>query len=489
MEEFQVKLLKLLNVSDKRAALENFCQQTAEISQFDFLWDQEKTDLKLPPYGGFKFSSDAGQQLKDFFHHWAKLFFSRNHSKRDELTGLISRSFWESELKNELLEQKLINSIAMLDIDYFKHFNDNYGHQMGDEVLATVGKTINEFLSQNEKAIRYGGEEFLVVSPRPLPELKKMLERFRAYTENNKLFPNQPEKITMSVGLAECPAVEFSTELTIRQADLALYEAKRGGRNLCRVYAPFMARSENFYIWGIYRYLCEPETCFSLNNNDILIQQNNRLKRYNWHKNYSNFIQPASNFTLPARQLIGGKNVFYLLDAQGKLWNIRDNSDWNLISAESTPEIVRLVGNEKTLFAVGINNQLYKLSENELRHSGSLPEKWEQLMVSNGMYFLKHRSLYKFNDSGTETDLTLTAPPTQVTGTKNSIYIVENTGSIYRFSTTKNQWEGLNFINQREKIKVRELDVYEGRLLARDAAGRLLFARRKCKSVPQRMNI
>jgi diguanylate cyclase (GGDEF)-like protein len=121
----------------------------------------------------------------------------------------------------------------MLDIDRFKNFNDTYGHDIGDAVLRHTARVLNETTRAGERACRWGGEEFLVLCPAtPLIEAVKAADRLRQGVESNRLPYFESElSITVSVGAAERIAATGSAEELLKNADSALYAAKRTGRN------------------------------------------------------------------------------------------------------------------------------------------------------------------------------------------------------------------------------------------------------------------
>ncbi len=166
----------------------------------------------------------------------------------DGLTGLPAR-----RALNEALERLTgTYTIAMVDVDHFKRFNDTYGHEVGDEVLRTVSTRLAEALREGE-VFRYGGEEFAVLfAGAPKETCLPLLERAReavagdAFTVRRRLRPrskprnprsrgrHQEEVITVSIGAAERDRRLEKAEDVIRAADQALYRAKEGGRNQVR---------------------------------------------------------------------------------------------------------------------------------------------------------------------------------------------------------------------------------------------------------------
>lgn len=158
-------------------------------------------------------------------------------ASRDFLTGLFNRremfARLECEVSRAIRRDKPL-SIIMFDIDHFKKLNDNYGHDMGDDVLRELSRMIQKTVRQYDIVCRYGGEEFLVVTPDATDEEAMILaERLRCVALEIAL-PHGPEKtmvsFSISAGVAQMIKVE-PVEKTISRADSALYRAKEGGRN------------------------------------------------------------------------------------------------------------------------------------------------------------------------------------------------------------------------------------------------------------------
>lgn len=163
---------------------------------------------------------------------------------RDELTHLPSRR----ALNQYALSLGRKYCVAMLDIDHFKKFNDNYGHDIGDQVLKLVAAKLAEVKSGG-RVFRYGGEEFTAIFPRKtaaetLDELEKLRQSVADYNivirhpirktkksrQNNQAESLKTVNVTISIGVATRQAKQ-SFEQTIKQADQALYKAKKKGRN------------------------------------------------------------------------------------------------------------------------------------------------------------------------------------------------------------------------------------------------------------------
>ncbi len=188
--------------------------------------------VELPPGG----SGEAGYLTQVFNGMVASL---RNHraelerlSTTDVLTGLINRRHLMAVLAGETERSKRNGqpySVLMLDVDHFKKYNDSHGHQAGDDVLARIGAVLHECIRAYDAAARYGGEEFLVMlSATGKDEALKVAERIRQRVRDE---PFRGGRVTMSIGVAEYPAHGDSSDKVIGQADAALYEAKRAGRD------------------------------------------------------------------------------------------------------------------------------------------------------------------------------------------------------------------------------------------------------------------
>jgi len=158
-------------------------------------------------------------------------------ASRDFLTGLFNRremfARLESEVSRAIRHDKPL-SIIMFDIDHFKKLNDNYGHDMGDDVLRELSRMVQKTVRQYDIPCRYGGEEFLVVTPdTTVEDAMSLAERLRCVALGIKL-PYGAEKtmvsFSISVGVAQMIKGE-AVEKTISRADAALYRAKEGGRN------------------------------------------------------------------------------------------------------------------------------------------------------------------------------------------------------------------------------------------------------------------
>ena len=156
-------------------------------------------------------------------------------ANRDDLTGLMNRRHFMESATTELRRAQRYGRstvVALGDLDFFKSLNDTYGHGAGDTVLRTFAGLLTESLRQSDLVCRYGGEEFAFLFPESTVEQAHILvERFRARCAGHEI--QLPDglvvRVTLSIGLAD--ASDCTIDLALQRADLALYEAKRMGRN------------------------------------------------------------------------------------------------------------------------------------------------------------------------------------------------------------------------------------------------------------------
>ncbi|MCA1687813.1 MAG: diguanylate cyclase [Actinobacteria bacterium] len=164
-----------------------------------------------------------------------KLF---EQSREDSLTHLGNRLQLREDLEtlSAQAERYGHSYCAMLcDVDFFKAYNDTYGHLAGDEVLKRVADVISENLRGGDMAYRYGGEEFLIILPeQSLESAVSTADRLRRAVEDLGISheKNRPGVVTISLGVAALPAGKpKSADALLKEADEALYRAKESGRN------------------------------------------------------------------------------------------------------------------------------------------------------------------------------------------------------------------------------------------------------------------
>lgn len=170
-------------------------------------------------------------------------------SIRDPLTGLFNRRYLEETMERELarsVRQAKPLSVVALDADYFKKFNDQFGHDAGDKVLKEIAEQMRQVVRPSDLACRLGGEEFLLVMPdadtsiavQRAEDLRTRIASVALHYQGRSL-----GHITVSLGVATAPTHAQSASELMQKADSALYLAKHSGRNRVEVATAFFASS------------------------------------------------------------------------------------------------------------------------------------------------------------------------------------------------------------------------------------------------------
>ncbi|HEY8099431.1 MAG TPA: diguanylate cyclase [Burkholderiaceae bacterium] len=161
----------------------------------------------------------------------------------DSLTGCYNRRYF-SELLSKILpgirRQCAPLAVLMIDIDFFKKINDTYGHDVGDKVICAVAGAIKKTAREADVLARFGGEEFVIALPMTALDAALLAgERIRAAVEK-LVIPSAAGEIsvTVSVGAASFVVTDDHIDMAIKRSDLALYDAKHGGRNQVRCFNP-----------------------------------------------------------------------------------------------------------------------------------------------------------------------------------------------------------------------------------------------------------
>jgi diguanylate cyclase (GGDEF)-like protein len=158
----------------------------------------------------------------------------------DPLTDLFNRRRFETFLEKEFdktVRYKTPISCLMIDIDNFKKINDEYGHQIGDSVLQEMANIVKTTFREIDIIARWGGEEFIVLMPHTKTEGAKMsASRLIQIIANHRFSKIPDRKITISIGVASAPSPSIdSEESLINASDIAMYEAKKKGRDRLEV--------------------------------------------------------------------------------------------------------------------------------------------------------------------------------------------------------------------------------------------------------------
>jgi len=162
----------------------------------------------------------------------------RERARRDRLTGLYNRYAYDERMTQEYARWQRYHeplSLLVLDIDFFKKINDQFGHIAGDKVLSSIAHKLTDSVRETDMLARYGGEEFVLIMPAtPIKEALAAAEKCRAAVAGMAFhFRDQDVPVTVSAGVTtfdnkDDPLVAFE------RADKALYQAKQAGRNCCK---------------------------------------------------------------------------------------------------------------------------------------------------------------------------------------------------------------------------------------------------------------
>lgn len=203
-------------------------QRWFDVSSVTILWEGKESSLVS--LVDVTERENAAREFKE------TISLVEKESQKDALTGLYNRRVY-AQMLEQLTQQVSNDSFAMLvcDIDNFKSYNDCYGHQMGDDALRAVAQSIASFCRQNDVAIRYGGEEFLLILlNRSEDAVKDIAKRIlqRVYDLNIPHKESEYKRVTVSMGIAIKDDISsLQPRACFELADQRLYIAKRNGRN------------------------------------------------------------------------------------------------------------------------------------------------------------------------------------------------------------------------------------------------------------------
>lgn len=221
LTSFTGDLGKPLSVEQLRATVSRVVNETKAVAEQNHKL-QEKLNESVQQVGILK--EDLSKAQKE--------------TVTDPLTAVGNRKHFINELKRltfEADDQKTPLALLMIDIDYFKKFNDTHGHLVGDQVLKLVARTLMENVKGRDVVARYGGEEFVIILPQTrLSDAAKVADALRNFVAQKKIVRRDNNQnlggVTISVGVAQYHSGEKLANL-MRRADAGVYIAKGAGRN------------------------------------------------------------------------------------------------------------------------------------------------------------------------------------------------------------------------------------------------------------------
>ena len=200
-------------------------------------------DLRIDPV------SNAEGEVTHFVGVLSDITEARHYERRlhhlahhDPLTGLANRTLLQDELKFSIdfaVRNRMLGALAFLDLDNFKHINDNFGHDAGDVVLREIASRLKASVRENDTVARVGGDEFvLVINNQPGDEqLADMIERIRERVGKPVVVNGREILPGTSIGVARFPHDGETVDRVMRAADAAMYHAKAMGKNNCQFYS------------------------------------------------------------------------------------------------------------------------------------------------------------------------------------------------------------------------------------------------------------
>lgn len=236
---------------------------------------------------GRAFNEVASQLEKDIVGYKSSQVELEHLVTTDRLTGVGNRRAFDqlTEIEASLAKRYGVPvSIVMLDIDHFKRINDTYGHAVGDSVLIGIARRISARLRDTDSIVRWGGEEFAVITPcTPISGAEVLAEAMRRVVADEPF--DLVGRVTVSLGVAQL-SPEETAEQWVSRADRVMYEAKRSGRNCVRLLVDPSSHSAPFVlVWGD-QFLTnvvpidqEHAEIFRLSNQLLLLESNSPLDR------------------------------------------------------------------------------------------------------------------------------------------------------------------------------------------------------------------
>lgn len=203
-------------------------------------YNEERSTLEnelISQYQSMKVQFTVLQKAQE--HAVKEIQVYQEKSLTDSLTQLPNRAAWDNQLESEWQRFQRYGSalsLAIVDIDHFKKINDHHGHLAGDNVLRAVAIQLKKYLRNTDFLARYGGEEFGLLLPETnIEDAAIALDHVRQKVNNAQFkFKDQSVSVTISIGISQATK-ESSPDLLFSQADTAMYQAKKSGRNQIKI--------------------------------------------------------------------------------------------------------------------------------------------------------------------------------------------------------------------------------------------------------------
>ncbi|MCF8480849.1 MAG: diguanylate cyclase [Rhodospirillum sp.] len=239
------QMLKLFTAANKgteryNRTLEDFSDQvaTTDPKALEAMVGTMVAETKRMMRVNDQLADELSQSSKEVHKLREDLDKVRHEALTDGLTGIANRKVFDNQIREQTriaTEDGTPLSLLMIDIDFFKKFNDSFGHQMGDQVLRLVAKTIQEGVRGQDITARYGGEEFSVILPETrVREAITVAETIRRHVASKRVTNRRTSQdmgtVTLSIGVSQFEPGEGISNF-IQRADEALYMAKGEGRN------------------------------------------------------------------------------------------------------------------------------------------------------------------------------------------------------------------------------------------------------------------
>lgn len=190
----------------------------------------------------------------------------KNLAHTDDLTQLYNRRHFVDMAERSIHQwpKHASSCLLMFDVDHFKNINDSYGHDVGDRVLQLIAEVTRKEMRHSDVLARFGGEEFIaLLEDTQLQDSLVIAERIRCAIQKQYIYvkPNHAIRFTISIGVAELESHTQTLEDLIKQADIALYQAKKTGRNRIEVYHPDIldqAKPATDNPWNVFKSSTQP---------------------------------------------------------------------------------------------------------------------------------------------------------------------------------------------------------------------------------------